>query len=282
MIATGQIKATNAYDAETLAAQARLLKAAFHATRAVLTDARFLSHRGLTGGLWSLIRIFGRVRFKRVTLPFPAKAQLPTPEKRDSLNALLGRLDCKPVTTRFSVFVPSRIDYHWKGQDRIMQALAMTQASRNFTFIFAGWGADYHDFVARFGDLPNVRVLGFGVSKPLISSLCQASDMVIDQFTFGQIGSAAREAAAAGAPVMAWVERSLWARLFDHADMPILNARTPRQIARWLDLINEDKVSLSARGAAGRKWIEENAAAHMMGRILESCTIGRSSDRRGV
>ncbi|MGL4727204.1 MAG: hypothetical protein ACRCWO_00470, partial [Bosea sp. (in: a-proteobacteria)] len=141
LVATGQLQTTkdnHGFYTE----QGKLLRAAFRKTRAILTNTKYFQHASLTGGLFNLVRHFRPAKFQRVSMPFVAGGMLDAATRRTRLNALLSETGVAPVEQHFSMFVPSRVDWKWKGQDRLMAAIDAEPASSSFCFIFTGWGAD--------------------------------------------------------------------------------------------------------------------------------------------
>ena len=191
MVASGLIRGDGSVGA-TLELQRRLMIRGFKEAQAVFTNTPFSQHRSLTDGWWHLIRIFGKCRFRRVSLPFATTPPLPKSEKRKLLRNMTDKLGLAPVDTELFVFVPSRIDYRWKGHDRIAEALVGHPDRYKFTLLVAGWGADYTQFREALEPVANIRVMNCALSKPMLRDMYQASDLVIDQLTLGHIGSVAR------------------------------------------------------------------------------------------
>jgi hypothetical protein len=257
MIATGQISAVGDIK-KTYDLQAKLLLTAFTKTRAVLTNTHFLQHAELTGGLSNLRQNFDPHKFKRISLPFVPTKPTSRTEKASLMKSLLLGFDLPAPTTPFSVFVPSRVDFRWKGQHLLMEAIQSTAASHNFTFIFSGWGEDFKLLQAWSAGRSNVRIIPAAVSKPLLFDFYRASDLTVDQFVLGHIGTAAREAASVGSPVMAYVKTSIGARATP--DLPVINAHTAGQIGQHLDNIASRRYSLERQCERGLDWIRQFAS----------------------
>jgi glycosyltransferase involved in cell wall biosynthesis len=266
MMASGLITGEGAVGA-TLEHQRRLMIKGFELAEAVITNTPFWQHRSLTNGFWNLAKIFGKCRFVRGSLPFTATPMLTKPEKTKLLRDMTDRLGLAPVDTEFCIFVPSRVDYRWKGQDRIAQALIDHPDRDIFTLIVAGWGDDYEHFRSSMASAANIRVLDFTLSKPLLRDIYRASDIVIDQLTLGHIGSAAREAAAVGTPVMARID-GLPKLPFLRPNMPVLNAVTASDVARWLSRIAAGKVDLQQHGNRAQNWILSHSSPALMKKEL--------------
>jgi glycosyltransferase involved in cell wall biosynthesis len=266
MVATGQITGEGDLG-RTLDKQRRIMKTSFRVAQAVLTNTPYLEHASLTKGLRNLLFDFDPTRFKRVSLPFAARPRLAPQERRRLLNDVLAEVNVAPITSRFAVMVPSRIDYTWKGQDLLLAAMEKVESPDTFTFVFSGWGADYQDFCKRTAGWRNIRVMECAVSKPILLDLAAGADLLVDQFKLGHIGTAAREAAAVGAPVMSWIASSPlgW---FSRPDLPVINVREPVAIARAFNAIAAGKLDLEACSAASTAWIERYASPQEMAATL--------------
>lgn len=270
LMAAGLIQSDDENIRHVYRQQRELLLSAFRRARAILTDTAYWHHTDLTGGALSLLWNFPPSLFKRVSLPFVAQQAPAYDGKRKALDGLLAEVGQKPVTQRFSVFVPSRVDFRWKGQDRLMAAIDMIPESREFCFIFTGWGADYQKLMAWKGGRENVRVLEHTFSKPLLGEFNRASDLVVDQFTLGHIGTAASEAVAAGTPVMASIRQTWFSRRFGRPRLPVLNASSAEEIAHWLSAIATGRYDLAKAANAGTEWIAEYASPQAMLAALEA------------
>jgi len=267
MVGSGLITGKGAVGA-VLKQQRRLMIKGFAASKAVLTNTSFIQHRSLTGGWWNLIKNFGGCRFKRVSLPFSITPQLATSQKKSLLREMTNQLELKPITTEFCLFVPSRIDYRWKGQNIIADALFHHPQRDRFTLIVSGWGADYLHFCEEYkASMHNIRVMNCVISKPLLRNMYRATDLTIDQIMLGHIGTAAREAAAVGAPVLAWInENSLLPSV--RPEMPVLNAHSKAEVECWLTDIAEKKIDLLQEGKRAQDWIKKYASPETMAQEL--------------
>ena len=190
-----------------------------------------------------------RVEF--LAMPIPIRKRLGKEQRRKMLNQLLVDQGCNVTSTEFVGFVPSRIDYIWKGHDRLLQALnALHQEGngRNLHLIFSGWGENYNkarQFVADFGLSANVTFLPCALSKPLLYQFYSSSDFVVDQFIVGMTGTSSLDAFSCGAPVIMWLndryERPWGAP-------PILQARTTDEITAMLLSISQGEIDLEVAG----------------------------------
>lgn len=155
-------------------------------------------------------------------------------------------------------FVPSRVDFEWKGQDRLLHALARLNrqgAAANVHLIFSGWGTDLaaaRDFVRAEGLDHHVSFLNCALSKPLLYDFFSSADFVVDQFVVGMTGTAALEAMSCGAPLMTWVNQRAERKW---GFPPILQARTSEDIEAVLRELSAGRLEIDRVGAAGREWV---------------------------
>ena len=193
-----------------------------------------------------------------LAVPMTQQDRLPAPERRRLLNEHLVRLGATPVLAKYAGFVPSRVDYEWKGQDRLLHALAALRerrAAHDVHLIFSGWGEDLQaarQLVAASGLRSNVTFLRAGLSKPLLFEFFRGADFVVDQFIVGQVGTAALEAMACGAPVMMWVNTAIerqWGQ------PPVIQARTAEDIEKALEEIGQGRLDLDRIGRKQQEWV---------------------------
>jgi glycosyltransferase involved in cell wall biosynthesis len=266
LLATDQLSADGPVG-ETYRQQGILLREAFALCSGILTNTAYLHHTSLTGSLAKLLKYFPPYLFRRVSLPFPVRPSLSVGVAREKLDGLLSELGAEPVRTRFAVFVPSRVDFVWKGHDRLMAAIDEAPQSDEFTFIFSGWGADFLKLKEWALGRSNIRIVHSALSKPLLYEFNAASDLVIDQFILGHIGTSAREAASVGTPVMAWIRTGNWLP-WARPEMPVLNANSVRDIIKWLTRIAAGDVDLRKEGQTAQNWIQAYASPLQMRKVL--------------
>ena len=158
-------------------------------------------------------------------------------------------------------FIPSRVDYYWKGHDLFLHALAQRPGADIHWFI-SGWGADYpraQAFVAEHRLDHCVTFLPIVLSKPLLFAFMSAVDLCVDQFHMGAYGTAAVEAMARGCPVMMRIDDEAFnARGWEPP--PVLNARTENDMVGIFDRIASGDIDLEERGRAAAAWVSRNHA----------------------
>jgi glycosyltransferase involved in cell wall biosynthesis len=151
------------------------------------------------------------------------------------------------------LFVPSRIDFFWKGTDLLLRALTRLPKKKDLHFIFSGWGTDYKK--AREMILPHqATFLPCAVSKPILYDFFSAADVVVDQFRMGIYGTSAVEAMGCGAPVIMWIDKE---RFQTHGwdPPPILNGKNEEEIVEILGDILSGRVDLEKHAHAALDWV---------------------------
>ncbi len=192
-------------------------------------------------------------------IPIPVRPRPPLAVRRVRLAELMREVGVKGELPRLVGFVPSRVDFRWKGQDRLLSALVKQSAELRKScakIIFAGWGEDLESarrFTIASGIADLAIFLDVALSKPMLFRFYEAADFAVDQFTVGMYGTAALEAMAAGCPLMIWLndvyERSWGAP-------PVMNVGTVEQIAQALASILSGESDLEAMSIALQAWME--------------------------
>ncbi len=183
-----------------------------------------------------------------------------------------AREELKLPQEAFLVFLPSRVNYRWKGSDRFLAAYAdVCPALPDMRLVVAGWGDDYEDALARLearGVRAQVLCMDGAVSKPLLHAYLSAADLVVDQFVVGSLGSVSFEALCLGRPVLTHLEN--FNRFGYPSCPPILQAHAREEIAAALRHAHADREGLAGRGRAGREWY---AAVYHEGRLAASVDL---------
>jgi glycosyltransferase involved in cell wall biosynthesis len=193
-----------------------------------------------------------------VAIPIPVRQRAPAGDRRQTLRALLAGLGFESSSSAYVGFVPSRIDYEWKGHDRLLNALARLDRqgkASDLHLIFSGWGNDFDAarcFVEANDLCKRTTFLDCALSKPLLYQFYLNADFVVDQFIVGMLGTAALEAMSCGAPLITWIndaaERA-W------GTPPVLQARTTNEIAAVLERLSSGHIDLDQVGTSLQEWL---------------------------
>jgi len=199
----------------------------------------------------------GKVRYNIEYFPLPmGKKQKLTKRKRvEGLEKLMGNIGCTYSDAEYQFFIPSRIDYYWKGTDILLEAILREKSDR-INFIFSGWGDDYNKAKKTVEALPNVTFLPCSLSKPILYKLFQSVDLVIDHFRPGNYGTSSLEAMSCGTPVMINLSRTEFSRKGWLAP-PVLNAQNVEDVTSFFSLILAGEVNLDQLGAECHSWFDE-------------------------
>lgn len=199
----------------------------------------------------------GKVSMKTTFGTFPKKQGAPLPHnlhKQDELQNLFRNLGVKIPKSSFYFFVPSRIDYHEKGTNILIEAIGNAKLT-NCHFIFSGWGADFFDARSRLAEA-NSTFLPFALSKPLLARVMQLVDVVIDQFRMGNYGTSALEAISLGTPVMMKLDEERYPA-DTNGPPPVINAETAAEISDALRRVESGRMDLSAISREASEWFKK-------------------------
>lgn len=214
----------------------------------------------------------------RIPMPFAIRKRGDPASRRQQMKRLLEEMGIQAPSGRFIGFVPSRIDYEWKGQDRLLRALAgLVHGGKasEIHLIFSGWGEDFQkarSFVREEGLAKQCTFLDCALSKPLLYQFYLGADFVVDQFIVGMCGTSALEAMACGAPLVTWINSSVerpW------GSPPVLQARTEEEIAAVLSDISEGRTDLVAAGTRVQEWMARNYDPRAVATSLTAAFAGK-------
>ena len=231
-------------------AQARLMRWGLRrAYRILCTDPRFFPFCDRLG-------LGDRATF----VPFVVDTERYSPGEEPELRArLLG-----PDGTVLA-FVPSRLDFHWKGSDTMLRGVAAAMETvPGLVLACAGWGADREPartLASELGIEHRVRFLPNAFSKRRLLRHYRAADVVLDQFAIGSYGSSALEAMSVGRPLLIHLDAARFDRVFGIP--PIVNVGDPAAIGDALAALARDRDLRERTGAAQRSWVIEHQGAHL-------------------
>jgi len=202
----------------------------------------------------------GKVPFCQEYLPIPLPSYTNRKSIKDRHKDLIDT--CKKVgivlpKANFYIFVPSRLDFFWKGTDRLLNAINRLghKLDGKIHFIFSGWGSNYQD-AKMYVSPKNSTFLPCAVSKPILFEFFNSVDIVIDQFILGCYGTAAAEAMSCATPVMMYIDNHSFNSLGWPAP-PVLNAQTEDEIFLTLNELVEEKIDLNAISEQVSLWFSK-------------------------
>ena len=217
---------------------------------------------GMGGQTVNLSSLVQRLQFGWLPIPIAMRERAERQERiariNDLLSAMIVNKDILPITQdELICFIPSRVDFYWKGHDRLLRALK--NVNRPVRLIFTGWGSDYEKAVDMMKGLKldvKAEFLGAAMSKPLLYSFFDQVDLVIDQFCLGIYGTSAVEAMASGTPVMMTIDEDAWHKK-GWACPPVINVASEKDIADAFQAIIDGRIDLDALSGETRKWFDE-------------------------
>lgn len=155
----------------------------------------------------------------------------------------------------------SQTRHYWKvkGNDKMLRAFArFVKKEKNAILLTIDWGYDVDRsklLVKDLGIEKKVVFLPF-MSKRRLIEYYNASDIILEQFNVGSLGTGALEAMSCGKPMVAYFNEEDYKKCYSELP-PILNAKTEQQIYEHLLEIGSDKLQISEIGNRTRKWIEK-------------------------
>lgn len=239
-------------------------------------EAIFIGSHDPSGSGGHVTRVPFHVRW--LPIPLSVRRTRESAEERETeRKSVLHELGVAVPAARYHVFIPSRIDYFWKGTDRLIEAIRSV-APKNTCFIFAGWGRDYAAAARAIGQSDRVIFLPCSISKPILYRMFGCVDLVIDQFMFGTYGTSAVEAMSQGTPVMMRIDESCF-RDKGWVPPPVLNCETVEGIAEVLASLDAGRLDLESARRATLDWIgrthAEEVAVPCIARTIEQALAER-------
>lgn len=221
--------------------------------------------KGIGGHLADMTPFLSRIKFGWLPIPIQKRQRDGRDKRLSRLKDLLSTLQDEYIANMISpneliCFIPSRVDFFWKGQDRLLRALAGKPLA--VRLIFAGWGQDYEkckSMVKELGLESRVIFLPVAVSKPILFDLFDSVDLVIDQFLFGSYGTSAIEAMASGVPVMMSIDEEAY-RKRGWLPPPVINVETEQEIERSFYKIFDGAIDLDQCSQATSEWFDRTHA----------------------
>ncbi|MEW6451021.1 MAG: glycosyltransferase [Pseudomonadota bacterium] len=186
-------------------------------------------------------------------IPIARRARPQGVDRHELRKRLFEEIQTATPEARFMAFVPSRVEFGWKGHDRLLRGAA---GIRDVHFVFAGWGGDYDRALAMAAELglsEQVTFLPVAMSKPVLFDMYAASDFVIDQFTLSTYGTSLAEAMAGSVPVMMYIDEAAFISK-GWEPPPVLNCQSEHEIRSVLRRIVSGDIDLEAEGRRAGEW----------------------------
>lgn len=199
------------------------------------------------------------LKVERIPLPYQYRGRLSKEERFNRLKSLFASLNRELPAAELYAFTPSRINFFWKGHDRLLRATAQNcEKVNNIHFIFLGWGDDYQEamsFVIANSLQQHVTILPIFLSKEFLFKFFQSIDFIIDEFNgSGSYGTSLSEAMSCGCPVLTWISDMFDAPGWERP--PVIQARTEEQIATALMKVSSGEINLDAQSELTADWFK--------------------------
>lgn len=237
--------------------RSRLKKAFTHANYVASHDPK-----GVGGHIGDMSSFLAQLQFGWLPIPIKERRRDERGKRLSRLQGLLSALQDEPAANALSsdeliCFIPSRFDFFWKGQDRLLRALGGKQLP--IRLLFAGWGQDYEkgrSMIKELGLEDRAVFLPVAVSKPLLFKLFDSVDLVVDQFLLGSYGTSAVEAMASGVPVMMSIDEDGW-RERGWLSPPVINVKSEQEIGSALSGILDGTLDLDLCSRSISEWFDK-------------------------
>ena len=166
------------------------------------------------------------------------------------------------------IFHPTALEWSLKGNDLLIRAYArLVKEVKDVFLLLSDRGIDRERTKILLNKLGVYRYVKF---LPLLNQqellkYYNASDIVVDQFIVGSVGSAALEAMSCSKPVFAYISEEHFSSFYPELP-PIVNTRTEDQIYERLYELATDRDKRRKIGEKSRNWIINY---HDSGKIAE-------------
>ena len=183
---------------------------------------------------------------------------MPQEERRKKLNDIFRLFEISLPEAKYYAFSPSRINFHWKGHDRLLKVICDNKDKINIHFIFLGWGDDYLTAIKYIQDNSLeklVTIIPVFLSKGFLYQFFEAVDFIVDEFNgSGSYGASLSEAMSRGCPMMTWIsdmfDKPGWER------PPVIQAQTNSEISTKLVEISRGDIDLDIVSEATVNWFK--------------------------
>jgi glycosyltransferase involved in cell wall biosynthesis len=216
-------------------------------------------------------RRFQTLPIERIPLPYISEKRLSKRERYKRLFELLNKFDVHIPNAKFYAFIPSRINFYWKGHDRLLRAIKNYHEQLDIHFMFLGWGDDYLEamkYVNENGLSDNVTILPLFLSKQRLFKFFKSVDFIIDELNgSGSYGTSLSEAMSVGCPVVTWISD-----MFDRpgwSPPPIIQAHTEAELGNAMLEISNGDIDLGEQSRKVTEWFSQVHESSAVLRVLD-------------
>ena len=170
---------------------------------------------------------------------------------------IFKKFSIKLNPSNLTFFIPSRIDFYWKGHDKLINVIK--NLPRDINFIFMNWGPDREKVISickKKKINKQICFLNFIASKPVLYKFMDMSDAVIDQFKIGTCGTSTIESLAGSVPVLTYVNDDNYTK-YKISQPPLINCKTEDDIESSINLIIKDSKYLERVSLEIKEWYKK-------------------------
>ncbi len=240
-------------------------------------NAKFIGSSDPDGGGGHLTKI----KYKIDYFPLPMNLKFKKNNNKYKGNRLIKLFSKHNISIpkdKIYIFIPSRVDFFWKGTDLLIQAIKKSKPTK-IHFIFSGWGQDYQKAKSQLSKY-DVTFLPFTMSKKLLYKIYSNVSLVIDQFYFSY-GTSALEAMSVGTPVMMNIDNKAYLNK-GWLPPPVINVKKIDQISLILKQIDKGSFPLKKYSERTIEWFKkthcEDISVPRIMKKIESNILGLKFD----
>jgi len=213
-------------------------------------------------------------------LPLPVDTDLYRPMDRTDLCDISSRLDSISLEGKFVFLVPSRLDFAYKGIDKVIRAFKrLVKYHDRARLILIKWGVDAEK-VERL--IESLDLQGFCalypnmLSDPKLVRLYNYADVILDQFPktlgeagrMGALGDVGRKVLATGKPLISSFDSAANSPIYDELP-PVIYAYTEKEICKAMAELIENPKYVNEIGKKGRNWCLKYHGPDTANRLVE-------------
>ena len=164
------------------------------------------------------------------------------------------------VNEVFTIFHPTRHDWIFKGNDKLMRAFVeLSKIKKNIHLILIKAGNDFENSlkILRNCSSDKYTIIEKRLDAAKMSQIYKRCDVVADYFNLGSMGLIGQEALRHGKPLINSVDNELFLKYYKEIP-PILNAWSEKEILKHLINLIENRELSKKIGNESKKWIKKH------------------------
>jgi len=153
----------------------------------------------------------------------------------------------KDFKDKFVIFHPTNLNWEVKGNDILVKGfIQFARNNKNSILFVVDHGPDSkntHQLVQSSGLENQVHFIDGPLNSTQLRYYYNISDVIADQFVWGDLGNIARETLSSGKPLLAYFRENEYEKLYGEA-LPALNAKTVSDIIKKLEILKDEKIRM--------------------------------------